>query len=153
MDRGALAEIERLEAAGDINNPRYMELLLPNHCVQHILRMPLADWPDPVNRAFARLNYRLYTLMQGPSELGASGRLVDWDRTADLYRIEVPTLVIGATYDSMDPVHMETMAGSIPGARFHLCRNGSHMCMYDDQPSYFDALVGFIQDTVEASRR
>jgi proline iminopeptidase len=153
MDQSALAEIERLEAAGDISNPRYMELLLPNHYVQHILRIPLAEWPDPVNRAFARLNYKVYTLMQGPSELGASGRLIDWDRTADLHRITVPTLVIGATHDSMDPAHMEMMARTIPGARFHLCRNGSHMCMYDDQASYFNALVGFIQDTVEASSR
>jgi proline iminopeptidase len=113
--------------------------------------MPAADWPDPVNRAFARLNYKVYTLMQGPSELGASGRLLDWDRVAELHRIDVPTLVIGATHDSMDPAHMEMVANRIPGARFHLCRDGSHMCMYDDQASYFEGLIGFIRDTEAAS--
>ncbi len=146
MDQAALAEIERLEAAGDFENPEFMKLLMEHHYVHHILRMPAAQWPDPVNRAFARLNYKLYTLMQGPSELGASGRMVDWDRVDDLGAIKVPTLVIGATHDSMDPSHMEMMASRIPGARFHLCENGSHLCMYDDQTSYFDALIGFIRE-------
>jgi proline iminopeptidase len=146
MDPGGLAEIERLEATGEFTQPRYMELLMQHHYVQHVLRMPADLWPDPVNRAFAKLNYPLYTLMQGPSELGASGRLVDWDRTGDLYRIEVPTLVIGATHDTMDPKHMEAIAGRIPKGRFHLCPNGSHMAMYDDQQTYFEGLIGFIND-------
>jgi len=146
MDPGALAEIERLEATGEFTQPRYMELLMQHHYVQHVLRMPADQWPDPVNRAFARLNYPLYTLMQGPSELGASGRLVDWDRTRDLDRIEVPTLVIGATHDTMDPKHMESIAGRIPKGRFHLCPHGSHMAMYDDQQTYFEGLIGFIND-------
>ena len=54
--------------------------------------------------------------MQGPSELGSSGKLADWDRTADLPRIDVPTLVIGATHDTMDPAHMRWMAEQLPEA-------------------------------------
>ncbi|HKW05947.1 MAG TPA: proline iminopeptidase-family hydrolase [Candidatus Dormibacteraeota bacterium] len=147
MDQAALAEIEKLESSGQIDDPRFMELLMRHHYVHHVLRMPLDEWPDPVNRAFAKINYKMYTLMQGPSELGLSGRLSDWDRVADLHRITVPTLVIGSTYDTMDPAHMEMMADKIPGARFHLCKNGSHMCMYDDQRSYFGALVSFVKQT------
>ncbi len=146
MDPVALAEIERLEATGEFTQPRYMELLVQHHYVHHVLRMPADTWPDPVNRAFAKLNYPLYVLMQGPSELGASGKLAAWDRTEDLGRISVPTLVIGATFDTMDPKHMEMIAGRIPGGRFHLCPNGSHMAMYDDQATYFDGLTGFIND-------
>ena len=145
MDQAALAEIERMEAAGDFENPKFMELLMEHHYIQHILRRPAEEWPDPVNRAFAKLNYKLYTLMQGPSELGASGRLAEWDRVDDLPSIVARTLVIGATHDSMDPVHMEMIATRIPGARFHLCVNGSHMCMWDDQKSYFEALIDFIR--------
>ena len=41
MDQKVLAEIKQLEADGqDTTNPRYMELLIPNHYEQHILRMP-----------------------------------------------------------------------------------------------------------------
>jgi len=37
--------------------------------------------------------------MQGPSELGASGKLVNWSDTRH-GRITVPTLAIGARYDT-----------------------------------------------------
>jgi proline iminopeptidase len=146
MDPVALAEIERIEASGEYTQPRYMQLLTEHHYVFHVLRMPAHEWPDPVNRAFAHLNYPVYLLMQGPSELGAGGKIVNWDRTEDLHRINVPTLVIGATHDTMDPKHMEMIAGRIPKGRFHLCPNGSHMAMYDDQQTYFEGLIGFIKD-------
>ena len=70
----------------------------------------------------------------------------NWDRTDDLESIDVPTLVIGATHDTMDPAHMEMVAGRIPHGRFLLCRNGSHMAMYDDQATYFRGLIDFIID-------
>jgi proline iminopeptidase len=89
--------------------------------------------------------------MQGPSELGASGKLVNWDRTADLEKIAVPTLVIGARYDTMDPAHMEEMAGLVQNGRYLYCPNGSHMAMYDDQRVYMDGLVKFFRD-VDAGR-
>lgn len=150
MDPAVLNEIKALEAAEDYGNPRYMELLIEHHYVHHILRMPPDEWPDPVNRAFASLNYDIYIPMQGPSELGASGKLVDWDRTAELEQIEVPTLVIGAQYDTMDPDHMEWMASALPNGRYLYCPNGSHFAMYDDQEIYFEGLIEFLRE-VDAS--
>jgi len=151
MDQAALAEILALEAKKDFANPRYEELLFKHYYVDHILRMPPDQWPDPVLRAFARLNHEVYTLMQGPSEMGASGRLVEWDRFADLAKIKVPTLVIGARHDTMDPAHMERMAKQLPHARYLYCPNGSHMAMYDDQQTYFEGLIRFLKD-VDAGR-
>src|SRR6202166_2401332 len=89
MDPAALAEIKQLEAAQDYSNQRYMDLLLKHHYIQHVLRMPLEQWPDPVDRLFKHLNQKVYIPMQGPSELGASGKLAHWDRTSDLARIRV----------------------------------------------------------------
>ena len=146
MDPAALAEIQRLEAAGDHENPRYMELLVPQHYVQHVLRMPPEEWPDPVNRGFNHINQAIYVPLQGPSELGASGKLLNWDRTADLARIEVPALVVGAQHDTMDPRHMEWMATAVQHGRHLACPHGSHMALYDDQEVYFRGLIRFIQD-------
>jgi len=148
MDPKVLAEVQRLEASGQYSSPRYMELLVPNFYAQHILRMPPDQWPDPVNRAFKRLNEKIYVQMQGPSEMGASGTLAGWDRTADLGRIAVPTLVIGARYDTMDPAHMAKMAGQVKKGRYLFCANGSHLAMYDDQKTYFDGLTAFVHDVV-----
>jgi len=150
MDPAALAEAKRLEAAKAFDDPRYMALLQP-HYEQHILRMPMAQWPDPVNRAFAKLNKKVYVPMQGPSELGASGLLLDWDRTADLAKIKVPTLVIGARYDTMDPAFMEMMSKRLPHGQYLYCPQGSHMAMYDDQSTYVPGVISFLRATDTAS--
>lgn len=146
MDPVVLAEIQQFEAEGKYEDPRYMELLIPNHYTQHVLRMPIEQWPEPIDRAFKRLNPKIYVLMQGPSELGASGLLADWDRTADLSSIQVPTLVVGATHDTMDPAFMEMMAGQFPRGRYHLCPNGSHLAMYDDPDQYAEGTIQFFWD-------
>jgi proline iminopeptidase len=146
MDPQALAEIQSFEEAEDYGNSRYTELLMQHYYVDHILRMPADQWPDPVNRAFAHLNAEIYVPMQGPSELGASGKLVNWDRTESLSEIQVPTLVIGAEYDTMDPKHMEWMAGAFPNGRYLYCPNGSHFAMYDDQQTYIEGIIDFIRD-------
>jgi proline iminopeptidase len=147
MDQAALAEIKALEAKGDIENPRYMELLNEQHYVHHVLRMPVEDWPDPVQRAFAHINPAIYVSMQGPSELGisADAKLAHWDRTDELATIEAPALVIGARHDTMDPAHMEMMASRFPRGRYLCCPNGSHLAMYDDQAVYFAGLIDFLQ--------
>ncbi|MCC7464143.1 MAG: proline iminopeptidase-family hydrolase [Gammaproteobacteria bacterium] len=152
MNPAVLKEILALEAKKDYGNPRYEELLMGNFYTEHILRMPLAQWPDPLMRSLTRLNREVYVPMQGPSEMGASGKLENWDRSADLKDIRVPTLVIGARHDSMDPRHMEWMARQIPGARYLDCANGSHFALYDDQKTYMDGLIGFLKD-VEAGKR
>jgi proline iminopeptidase len=149
MDQTVLAEIKQLEEAEDYENPRYMELLIPHHYTEHVLRMPHEEWPDPVNRAFEHVNLEVYIPMQGPSELGAGGKLANWDRTADLGQIEVPTLTIGAQHDTMDPKHMEWMAGEVKKGRYLHCPNGSHLAMYDDQRVYFSGLIRFIRDVDE----
>lgn len=145
MDQDALAEIKRLEATGATDDPRYMGLLVPHHYEHHVLRRPAAEWPDEVNRAFANINQSIYVPIQGPSELGAGGVLLTWDRTADLPRITVPTLVIGAEHDTMDPAFMAMMATKLPHGEYLHCPEGSHMAMYDDQATWFAGLIDFIQ--------
>ena len=146
FDPDALAEIRALEAAEDFANPRYEELLMREHYTRHALRMPLEEWPDPVMRAFKHANRHIYVLMQGPSEFGIGGRLADWDRTADIHRITVPTLVTVAEWDTMDPDHMRWMVEEIPNARALELPDGSHLSMYDDQDRYMDGLIRFIRD-------
>lgn len=144
MDPKVLAEINQIEAAKDFANPRYMELLIPNFYEKHILRFPAKEWPEPVNRSFAKMNQSLYVTMQGPSEFGISGKLEKWDRKAELKNITIPTLVIGAKYDTMDPKHMEEMSKLVQNGTFLFCSKGSHMAFYDDQKAYFGGLIPFL---------
>jgi proline iminopeptidase len=140
-----LKTIKDLEAKKDFSNPKYMELLMANFYNQHILRLPVNEWPEPVNRAFSRLNSSLYITMQGPSELGLSGKLTHWDVSKELKNITVPTLVIGAKYDTMDPEYMKWMSTQFKNGTYLYCANGSHMSMYDDQQTYMNGLIQFLK--------
>lgn len=148
LDPEVLTEIKEFEAKSDYNNPRYMELVITYYYPEHILRMPPETWPDPLNRTFKHMNPEVYVPMQGQSEFGVSGnaKLKKWDRTSDLPKIIVPTLVIGARYDTMDPEHMRWIASQVQQGRYLYCPNGSHLAMYDDQKIYFNGLIQFIND-------
>jgi proline iminopeptidase len=144
MDQAALKQILDMEKAGKTEQPAYMNLLMPNWYEQHILRLPAAQWPEPVLRAAQNMNRTFYLTMQGPSEMGASGRLVNWDRFNDLKRIQIPTLVVSGKYDTMDPAYMAAMARRLPHGEL-AATNGGHMDMYDDQPTYFAKLIAFLR--------
>lgn len=147
MDPDALAEIQALEREGDFENPRFLSLLIQQHYVHHVLRMPFDQWPDAARRGFDHINQAIYRKMQGPSELGisASATLAEWSRFGELGRIDVPTLVIGANHDTMDPAHMEEVARRLPQGSYVCCPNGSHMAMYDDQEVYFRGLIDWLK--------
>ena len=145
MDPKVLDTVRMIEEKGDYSDPKYMELLYPHFYTKHILRLPLDEWPEPVNRSFDRMNQSLYVTMQGPSEFGVSGKLVNWDIKNRLKEISVPTLVIGAANDTMDPEHMKWMASEVQNGTYLHCPNGSHMCMYDDQETYMAGLIHFLK--------
>jgi len=144
MDQEILAEIKQFEADGNTSDPRYEELLMEHHYVLHVCRMPVEQWPDPVMRSLGHINPAIYVPMQGPSELGLSGSLESWDRSGDLKDIDVPTLVIGAAHDTMDPEHMRWMSEQLPQGEFLLCPNGSHLAQFDDPQHYFPGLINFL---------
>ena len=149
MNPAVLAEIQGLEAKGDFNNPKYMELLIPNFYNEHICR--LKEWPEPVNRAFSDLNHAIYLQMQGPSEFGIGGNLANWDVKNRLKEIKIPTLMIGAKYDTMDPKAMEEQSKLVQKGRYLYCPNGSHFAMWDDQKVFMEGVIKFIRDVDNGS--
>lgn len=144
MKPEVLAEIRAIEAKKDFSNPRYMELLIPNFYHEHACR--LAVWPDALNRAMKHANGAVYTLMQGPSEFGIGGRLATWDIKNRLKEIAVPTLMIGAKHDTMDPKAMEEQSKMVQNGSYLYCPNGSHLAMWDDQKIYMNGVIKFIKE-------
>ena len=144
MKPEVLAEVKDLEAKKDFANPRYMELLMPNFYKEHLCR--LNDFPDAFNRSMKHANGEIYTLMQGPSEFGISGRLANWDIKNRLKEITVPTLMVGAKHDTMDPKAMEEQSKMVKKGQFLYCPNGSHLSMWDDQKVFMTGVIKFIKD-------
>lgn len=148
LDPEVLKEIRQLEADGKFTDPRYLELVSEHYYPKHVLRRPVDEWPNSVNRAFEKLNYDLYLTMQGPSEFGVVGdaKLKNWDIKDKLGEITVPTLAIGGAHDTMDPEHMKWIASEVKNGRYLHCPEGSHLAMWDDPENYFEGVIKFIKD-------
>ncbi|MEN0050547.1 MAG: proline iminopeptidase-family hydrolase [Bacteroidota bacterium] len=143
-------EIKNFEEKEDFGNPRYATLVQEHYYPKHVLRKPLADWPEFINRAFKHLNPNIYIYMQGYSEFGITGdaTLKGWDISERLSEIAVPTLMLGGKYDTMDPEYMEWMSTQVQKGRSHTT-NGGHLSQYDDADTYFSGLIKFIKDVDE----
>ena len=137
-----IAILDKYEAKGDFNNPEYLNAMMGVVYTRHICR--LDPWPDALQRTFKHFADKPYNVLQGPNEFVITGRFKDWERWDDLLKITVPTLVIGAGHDEMDADQLRRMAKLMPHGHFHLCPDGSHMDMWDDQTSYFKGLLGFL---------
>ena len=151
MDPKIYKQIMDIEKNNDFKNPKYSKLLLEYYYTEHILRRPQAEWPESITRAFKHLNPNVYVFMQGESEFGMTGNatLKNWDVKERLKTIEVPTLAIGAKYDTMDPEHMKWISEEVQHGRFLYCPIGSHLSQYDDQKDYFPGVIKFLKDVDE----
>ena len=152
MDPKVLEEIMAYEEIEDYGNQRYLDLITEHYYTEHVIRFPLGEWPDPVVRTFNHVNPDVYVTMQGPSEFGIKGdaTLRDWTFVDRLGQISVPTLVVGAAYDTMDPKHMEWMSTQVQNGKYLHCPNGSHLCQFDDQAHFFPGVIDFIRSVDQA---
>ncbi|MBB5060579.1 proline iminopeptidase [Granulicella aggregans] len=137
------AELERYENANETEDPAYQKLLLNKLYKVFICR--LDPWPDPVSRSLDGWNQHVYNAIQGRNEFEVTGTMKGWDRLADLHKIKVHSLTIGARYDEMDPEDMRKMATLMPRGQSWISETGSHFAMYDDQQNYFNAVLKFLK--------
>lgn len=135
--------LKAFEEKEDFLNPEYEKIMF-EEVYSHYL-CSLKPWPEPLMRAFVHLNQKVYQTLQGPNEFVILGNFKDWNRWNDLRKITVPTLVIGAKNDTMNPKDIEKMATLLPQGRVKIC-NGTHCSLYDDQENYFQALIAFLTD-------
>jgi proline iminopeptidase len=138
-----LARLTALEAKEDYDSPEYQKIMMEDLYPKMICRVQ--PWPEPVSRAFRHANNTIYNLMQGKSEFLVTGNLKNWERWDRLHEIKVKALTIGARYDEMDPEDMKKMASLMPNGSYAYCPNGSHLCMWDDQETYFKHLIAFLR--------
>lgn len=138
-----LAQLLELEARKAYDAPEYAAIMMEHLYPKAICR--IQPWPDAVNRAFAKVNTAVYHRMQGRSEFVIDGNLKDWERWDRLHEITVRTLAIGAGHDEMHPDDIRRMASLMPRAEAAICKDGSHLAMWDAQADYFTYLLAFLR--------
>jgi len=142
-----LAKLGEYESKGAYTDPAYQEMVVREYYGRHICTLP--EWPEPAARSFKHINQSVYAYMQGPSEFVPGGILKDWSVWDRLGDIRVPTLMVGAAHDTMNPAEMEEMSRLVQKGRYLFCPNGSHLAMWDDQEVFMDGVIGFIKDVHE----
>ena len=92
-------------------------------------------WMRPVkadlDSTMATFGTEQYVYMQGEYEFVVTGTLKDYDARADLPRIKVPVLSTAGEFDEVGPKTVEAHAKLIPGARFVLYKDASHVTSWD----------------------
>jgi len=149
MRKSLVDSLLNYEAKGMYKDETYQSLVFSEYYTKHLCRLP--EWPEPVKRVFKHYNEEIYVMMQGPSEFKTGGRLLHWDIKDRLNEIKIPTLMVGAKFDTMDPKAMEAQSKAVQHGRYLYCPNGSHLCMWDDQQVFMSGVIKFIKDVDEGS--
>ena len=142
-----LAKLGEYESKGAYTDPAYQEMVVREYYGRHICTLP--EWPEPAARSFKHINQSVYAYMQGPSEFVPGGILKGWSVWDRLGDIRVPTLMVGAAHDTMNPAEMEEMSRLVQKGRYLFCPNGSHLAMWDDQEVFMNGVISFIKDVHE----
>jgi proline iminopeptidase len=131
----------KYEAAEDYQNPEYLKAVDVFYR-NFLCRLP--QWPEELTRTMNGISTDVYWTMNGPNEFTITGNLKDWDITARLPEIRVPTLVTVGRYDEVTPKVAETIHKGIPGSRLVLFENSAHVAMLEERERYLKTLREFI---------
>jgi proline-specific peptidase len=133
--------LDEHEAAGTTDSPEYQEAVMEFY-TRHLNRMD--PWPDELNRAFELANFDLYVTMWGNTEFNATGTLEDFDVSADLGRIEAPTLMICGQYDEATPAACRDFAAKVPNAKVEIVEDASHTGHLEQRDAFMAKLRAFL---------
>jgi proline-specific peptidase len=130
--------LQELGARGEYDAPAYQEAVQEFYR-RHLCR--LDPWPECVQQSGAELDgNQVYLTMNGPTEFDVIELLRDWDRTADLGRIRVPTLVTCGRYDEITPACSQTITDGIEGACMVVFEHSAH-CAHEEEPELYASVV------------
>jgi proline-specific peptidase len=116
---------------------------------KHMCRV--SPWPDGLERSLAKAGMQTYETMWGPSDFHVTGNLRDWDVTARLHEITVPTLFIAGEHDEMTPEHVHDLHRLVPNSEYILYKGAAHMPFYEAHDRFIADVNGFF-DRVEKAR-
>jgi len=110
---------------------------------RHVCRVE----PTPEARAQqqAAFGAAVYNYMWGPSEFCATGTLRNYDQTARLHEIAVPSLFTCGEFDEASPASTAYYHSLVPGSRFHTFANSSHSPQVESPDEYFSVIRAFMQ--------
>lgn len=140
LPREVQATLDRHEAAGTTEHEDYV-------AATEVFYSEFVTRGEPLEAATcadAPRNSLIYQQMWGPTEFHATGSLRDFDLTARLGEIDVPTLFITGEYDEARPQTIRAFADRVPGARFEVIPGVGHASLSRSPQHYRSVLREFL---------
>ncbi len=135
--------LARYEREGDMQHPDYQAAVVEFY-KRHLCR--LDPWPEALQRSTTIVEGNpVYETMNGPNEFTVVGNLKDWDRTADLENIRVPTLITVGRYDEITPNCATTLHHGIRGSHLHIFEQSAHVAHLEEAEAYVRVLREFLE--------
>ena len=131
------------QETGDFTSPAYLEAneeFMLRHCAPHFTK---AD-PEPLWRP-KKSGTLAYQSAWGPNEFCPLGNLADYNYTARLQEIKIPTLITSGTDDLCTPLVAKTMFDNLPKAKWELFANCRHMPFVEEYAKYCQILADWLQ--------
>lgn len=141
MPEETRALIEQHQSEGTTDAPEYQEAVMAYY------RMYLSrsdPWSPHLLAAFEGFNTELYGYMWGPSEFMATGTLKDYNREADLPKLDLPVLFTTGRHDEATPETVQHFQSLVPGAELRVFEDSAHMTMLDEPDTYAEAIRAFL---------
>jgi L-proline amide hydrolase len=141
--QGALT---RHEEAGTTGDPEYQEAMMVFYD-RHVCRV--VPNPPEVAATFAAIEQdpTVYHTMNGPSEFHVIGTLRDWSIIDRLDRITAATLIVSGHHDEATPATVRPYAERIPGARWEIFDDSSHLPHVEEEERFLHLVGGFLSST------
>jgi L-proline amide hydrolase len=138
------ATLLKHEAAETTEDPEYIAAVDVFYS-RHLCRIPQ---PPYVVASFDQLaaDPTVYHTMNGPSEFHVIGSLKHWDIRPQLKEIKTPTLLVSGQYDEATPAMVKEINGLIPGSKWELFAESSHM-PHVEEPAKFKRVVAEFLDS------
>lgn len=138
------ATLLKHEAAETTEDPEYVAAVDVFYS-RHLCRIPQ---PPYVVASFEQLavDPTVYHTMNGPSEFHVIGSLKHWDIRLQLKEITTPTLLVSGQYDEATPAMVKEIYGLIPGSKWELFAESSHM-PHVEEPAKFKRVVSEFLDS------
>jgi proline-specific peptidase len=139
------AAIDQNEAVGTLDAPEY-QVAIGEWMRQHVCRNKLIldgflkQAADPITG----LNPQVCNAMMGLREFSAAGNLKDFDRTARLSEINVPTLFTCGRYDKCTPDTTAWYQSLLPSAEMVVFEKSAHMTILEEPDRYVQTLRDFL---------
>jgi proline-specific peptidase len=135
--------IIELGAREEYDDPEYLAAV---DAFYHLHLNRMDPWPEPMKKGEKTSETRPYIVMNGPTEFDVIGRLATWDRTADLDKIDAPTLITVGRYDEITPACAETIHQGIRNSRVVVFENSAHSAHLEEGERYAEVVGDFLSE-------